>query len=44
MKEGQSLSEGQEIAQSLLQQLGVSESDLISVAYVDLLAAKQSTN
>ena len=41
MREGQPLSEGQAIAQELLQQLGVSESDLISGAYVDLLLSKQ---
>ena len=44
MKENQPISEGQAIAQELLQQLGVSESDLISGAYVDLLLDQQPSD
>ncbi|XP_062588454.1 adenylate cyclase CyaB-like [Saccostrea cucullata] len=42
MQEGQSVEEGQKIADDLMGKLGVSKKDLISVAYMDLLLKKQS--
>ena len=41
MREGQPLSEGESIAETLLRQLGVSDTDLISGAYMDLILANQ---
>ena len=41
MMEGQPLSEGETIAQTLLQQLGISDTDLISGAYMDLIVANR---
>ena len=37
MREGQAVSEGEEIARDLMDQLGVREGDLITGAYMDLL-------
>lgn len=37
MKDGQSMEEGQSIANDLLDKLGVEESDLIPCAYMDLI-------
>lgn len=42
MQEGQSVEQLQKIAEDLMEKLGVSEKDLISVAYMDLLLKKQS--
>ena len=41
MRKGQCLSEGQRIAQDLMEKLGVKEKDLIVGAYIDLLLNKQ---
>jgi len=40
LKPGQSAAEGQQIVADLMQKLGIDESDLVSCAYADLLAAK----
>lgn len=37
MDEGQSLSEGEKIAADLMKQLGISEQDLVTGAYMDLI-------
>lgn len=42
MLEGQTVEQLQKIAEDLMQKLGVSNKDLISVAYMDLLLKKQS--
>lgn len=42
MQEGQTVEQLQKIAEDLMQKLGVSNKDLISVAYMDLLLKKQS--
>ncbi|KAF4530123.1 hypothetical protein B566_EDAN001380 [Ephemera danica] len=43
LEDDESVEKGQEIAKSLMQQLNISEEDLIPVAYADLLSAKIST-
>lgn len=42
MQEGQTVEQLKKIAEGLMQKLGVSNKDLISVAYMDLLLKKQS--
>ena len=37
MKEGQSLTEGEEIANDLMKKLGISDKDLVTGAYMDLI-------
>ena len=37
MREGQSNEDGQQIAQGLMSELGIEESDLIACAYIDLM-------
>lgn len=41
MQEGQTVEQLQDIAEDLMGKLGVSNKDLISVAYMDLLLKKQ---
>lgn len=40
MKEGQTVDEGQRIADDLMNKLGISKSDLISGAYIDMILGK----
>lgn len=42
MREGQTVSEGEQIAHELMGNLGISESDLITGAYTDLLAQQRT--
>ena len=42
MRDGQEVSEGEKIATDLLQRLGVSEQDLVTGAYMDLLLQKNT--
>ena len=44
MRKGQEVSEGTAIAQELMKDLGISESDLVVCAYMDLLDAKNNEN
>ena len=37
MREGQVLSEGEEIANDLMKKLGISDEDLVTGAYMDLI-------
>ena len=37
MKEGQALTEGEEIANDLMKKLGISDQDLVTGAYMDLI-------
>ena len=37
MREGQALSEGEEIANDLMKKLGISDEDLVTGAYMDLI-------
>ena len=37
MKEGQALSEGEEIASDLMKRLGISDENLVTGAYMDLI-------
>ena len=41
MKDGQSVAEGQKIADDLMAKLGITEGDLITGAYMDLILKKQ---
>ena len=42
MKDGQTIEEGQKIADDLMQKLGISNSDLISGAYIDMILKIQT--
>ena len=37
MQEGQALSEGERIARDLMKKLGISDKDLVTGAYIDLI-------
>ena len=41
MRDGQEVSEGEKIATSLLQRLGVPQQDLVTGAYMDLLQQQE---
>ena len=41
MKEGQALTEGEEIANDLMKKLGISDQDLVTGAYMDLILKSQ---
>jgi predicted adenylyl cyclase CyaB len=41
MEKGQSISEGEKIAQNLMKQLNIQDNDLIVCAYMDLLINKK---
>jgi len=43
LRDDQSVEEGQEIAEKLMAQLNIAGSDLITVAYADLLGKKDNT-
>ena len=40
MEEGQALQEGEKIANEFMKKLGISESDLVTGAYMDLILLK----
>ncbi|XP_003382753.1 PREDICTED: uncharacterized protein LOC100631935 [Amphimedon queenslandica] len=44
MRKGQEMSEGTAIAEELMKDLGISDSDLVVCAYMDLLDAKNNKN
>ena len=44
MRDGQEVSEGEKIATDLLQRLGVSQQDLVTGAYMDLLLQQEHSS